>query len=319
MVPRYQWVTAGIVLVVLLGALGYHAVSRGKGHILVTGSQQQPKARFDSQPDNQQSALKAKLSELLVVSEASQRTVSELKANNAVLVGRVDALEKQLAIERSQKQEFGQALAHVSDMNSQLENQNEQNTQLLAQTRAELEKSRADETTMEVEVAAERAEVGQLSQQVRLQTVSLEQDRQLLSAGRDITDLMGARNLHIIDVHDADGSGKDRKSFGRVFYTEGKSLIFYAFDLDEKKVANAKYTFEAWGERIGQPRSVKNLGILYADDKAQRRWVLKVDDPRQLAEIDSVFVTLEPQEGVSNTPRGKRILYAFLAGQPNHP
>jgi hypothetical protein len=68
---------------------------------------------------------------------------------------------------------------------------------------------------------------------VRLQTASLDQDRQLLSAGHDITDLMGARNLHIINVHDADGSGQDRKSFGRVFCTEGKSLIFYAFDLDD--------------------------------------------------------------------------------------
>lgn len=318
MVPRYQWVTAGIMLVVLFGAVGYRAVTRGKGQILVTGLHQQPKVRFESQPDSQQNALEAKLSELLVVSEASQKTISELKADNTVLLGRVDGLEKQLAIEQSEKQEFGQALAHVSDINSQLTNQNEQNTQLLAQARAELEQSRADRAAMEVQVAAERSEVDQLSQQVRLQTVSLEQDRQLLSAGRDITDLMGARNLHIIDVHDADGKGKDRKSFGRVFYTEGKSLIFYAFDLDEKKVANAKYTFEAWGERLGQPATVKSLGMLYADDKEQKRWVLKVDDPRQLAEIDSVFVTLEPHNS-GDKPRGQKILYAFLSGQANHP
>jgi hypothetical protein len=131
---------------------------------------------------------------------------------------------------------------------------------------------------------------------------------------------MGARNLHIIDVHDADGSGNDRKSFGRVFYTEGKSLIFYAFDLDDKKVTNAKYTFEAWGERLGQPASVKSLGVLYVDDKDQKRWVLKVDDPRQLAQIDSVFVTLEPHGGDDEKgPRGHKILYAFLSGQANHP
>jgi hypothetical protein len=59
--------------------------------------------------------------------------------------------------------------------------------------------------------------------------------------------------------------------------------------------------------------------MLYADDKTQRRWILKVDDPRQLAEINSVFVTLEPHDGGSEKPRGHKILYAFLTGQANHP
>jgi hypothetical protein len=141
----------------------------------------------------------------------------------------------------------------------------------------------------------------------------------MLAIGRDVRDLMGARNLHIIDVHDANGAGKDQKSFGRAFYTEGKSLIFYAFDLDDKKVVNANYTYKAWGERLGQPASVKSLGMLYVDDRAQRRWLLKVDNPRQLAEINSVFVTLEPRNGNGDKPKGKRILYAFLGGEANHP
>jgi hypothetical protein len=64
---------------------------------------------------------------------------------------------------------------------------------------------------------------------------------------------------------------------------------------------------------------VRGLGILYADDKAQKRWVLKVDDPRQLAQIDSVFVTLEPPGSAGDKPRGEKILYAFLSGHANHP
>jgi hypothetical protein len=55
------------------------------------------------------------------------------------------------------------------------------------------------------------------------------------------------------------------------------------------------------------------------NDQHQKTWVLKVTDPRQLAGIDSIFVTLEPREGVGEKPRGKRILYAFLGGQANHP
>jgi hypothetical protein len=123
----------------------------------------------------------------------------------------------------------------------------------------------------------------------------------------------------VINVHDADGRGKEKKSFGRVFYTEGKSLIFYAYDLDEKKLANANDAFHAWGERLGQPSSVKSLGFLYVDDKQQKRWVVKVDDPQQLATIDSVFVTLEPHSDANEVPRGHKILYAFLGGVANHP
>ena len=42
----------------------------------------------------------------------------------------------------------------------------------------------------------------------------------------------------------------------------------------------------------------------------------KVADPRQLAEINSVFVTLEPHGGEKERPEGKRILFAFLGGEP---
>ena len=60
--------------------------------------------------------------------------------------------------------------------------------------------------------------------------------------------------------------GRTSKSSGRIFYTEGKSLIFYAYDLDDKPVVDAKYSYQAWGERLGQPASVKSLSVLYVDD-----------------------------------------------------
>ena len=39
---------------------------------------------------------------------------------------------------------------------------------------------------------------------------------------------------------------------------------------------------------------------------------------QQLAEIDSVFVTLESHQG-TRKPLGGKILFAFLGGQANHP
>jgi len=137
----------------------------------------------------------------------------------------------------------------------------------------------------------------------------------LSGASSDVRRLMGARNLHIIDVHDVNASGKSTKSFGRVFYSEGQSLVFYAFDLPTSK---AKYFFKAWGQTEANERFVHDLGVFSIDDHEQRRWVLKVNDVRLLKGIDSVFVTAESSGDVA-APRGKRVLYAYLAGQANHP
>jgi len=143
-------------------------------------------------------------------------------------------------------------------------------------------------------------------------------ESQLTSVSSDVRQLMGARNLHIIDVHDVNGAGKSAKSFGRVFYSEGQSLVFYAFDLPNGKLTPAKYHFEAWGQQEGQAQSVRNLGTFSIDDREQHRWVLKVGDASLLRGMDSVFVTAETLGDV-NEPRGKRVLYAYLSGRPNHP
>ena len=49
-----------------------------------------------------------------------------------------------------------------------------------------------------------------------------------MASDRDIREMIGARQLYIADVFDVDQNGQKRKPFGRVFYTKGKSLIFYA-------------------------------------------------------------------------------------------
>ena len=319
--PAYQMAAvAGLILLIAVGALRYRSMRRNNSEPELARSGSTPTLATHPQSlGNETKDLIAKLNELQVVNETSQKTISSLKFDNVRLLARLAALEKQFEAGEAASENLGQALARANEANTQLSTQMEQSRNLLTQTTAELERARTDRTLLADDLAAQKVKVNDLSEQVRLQTASLDRDRELLVAGHDITDLMGARNLHLIDVHDANGSGKDRKSFGRVFYTEGKSLIFYAFDLDEKRLASAKYKFEAWGERLGQPSSVKSLGILYSDDKTQRRWVLRVDDPQEIAQIDSVFVTLEPHDRESETPRGKKILYAFLGGQPNHP
>ena len=106
--------------------------------------------------------------------------------------------------------------------------------------------------------------------------------------------------------------------FGRVFYTKGKSLIFYAYDLDQQPGLRDANTFQAWGRRGPDQARAVNLGVLYVDNAAKKRWVLKADDPKTLADIDAVFVTVEPHGGSSH-PSGKPLLFAYLRVEPNHP
>jgi hypothetical protein len=141
--------------------------------------------------------------------------------------------------------------------------------------------------------------------------------QELLEHDRDIRELMGARDLYMADVHDVTKAGTD-KTYGRVFYTKGKSLIFYAFDLDAHPGVQNASSFQAWGRRGPDKQQALSLGIFYEDNVSKKRWVLKADDPKSLQDIDAVFVTVEPNGG-SHHPSGKQLLFAYLRVGPNHP
>ena len=187
--------------------------------------------------------------------------------------------------------------------------------------RTELANLRLERDKTVTRTASLEAKIAELTAANKDQERRLKDTDQYLSSDRDIRELMGARKLYIADVFDVDGSSRTQKPFGRVFYTQGKSLIFYAFDLDrEPGVVNAS-TFQVWGQREapqGQQESPMNLGILYMDNESKRRWVMRFDDPKKLAEIDAVFVTVEPRGG-SHKPTNKPFLYALLRNEANHP
>jgi hypothetical protein len=146
----------------------------------------------------------------------------------------------------------------------------------------------------------------------------IEAQQRLLASDRDIRDLMGARDLYIAEVYDVGGNGKRTKPYGRVFYTKGKSLIFYGYDLDQQPGLKDASTFQAWGMRGPDRSTALNLGVMYVDNSTNRRWVLRFDDPKVLEQINAVFVTVEPH-GASRAPEGKQVLFAYLKEEPNHP
>lgn len=169
-----------------------------------------------------------------------------------------------------------------------------------------------------VRAKALEAKANDLTQLLHDREGALDQKDELLAHDRDIRDLMGARDLYIAEVYDVARTGETKKPYGRVFYTRGKSLIFYAYDLDQQKEAKKATAFQAWGRRGPDQQEALNLGIFYEDNVSKKRWILKCDDPKTLAQIDGVFVTVEPSGG-SHKPSGKSLLFAYLKVDPNHP
>jgi hypothetical protein len=136
--------------------------------------------------------------------------------------------------------------------------------------------------------------------------------------GNEAKDILGARELHIVDVYDVDNAGKSSRAYGRVYYVNRSLLVFYAFDLSRLESHHMAVAFQAWGFRQPQSTAAESLGLFSMDNATLNRWTLRVSDPQLLARIDTLFVTVEPPGG-SRFPKGRRLLMASLAGPANHP
>ena len=161
-------------------------------------------------------------------------------------------------------------------LESQLKNVQDalaQSQVVAASAQQEAAKRQNHSSDIEASLVADQVKIRDLTEELSDKSAMLDQERQLLALGHDVSDLMGARNLHIVDVVDTDPRGKTRPAFGRIFFTEGKSLVFYAYDLNGAKIQKADYQYRVWAKQEGGDKQVRSLGIFYSDDKAQRRWV----------------------------------------------
>jgi hypothetical protein len=191
-------------------------------------------------------------------------------------------------------------------------------SQISSQTLQEKLDSLAQQSPQDAARAqASEAKVNELTRLLHDRDAALDQKDELLAHDRDIRELMGARDLYVAEVYNVVRNGT-QKAYGRVFYTKGKSLIFYAYDLDQQTGVKNATTFQAWGRRGPDRGQALNLGVFYEDSVSKKRWIVKCDDPKTLAQIDGVFVTIEPNGG-SSKPSGKSLLFAYLRVDPNHP
>jgi signal transduction histidine kinase len=316
---NYIWVpfAAAVLLAAALGIYSYQAGTRHGSQIAQTASTANADAKVD--------ALEQQLSDAGHEREVLQ---SQLAGRDRL----IRDLRHQVESESAALSEAQNAAANLqrSIQNDQAENQQlaQQQSDLrqklgavegaLATTQTELASAQQERREEQLAGKSLEAQINDLNAQLRLSEQKIGKQDDLLSDDRDIRDLMGARDLYIAEVYDVARDGATRKPYGRIFYTKGKSLVFYAYDLDQQPGVKNASTFQAWGQRGADRQQAINLGIFYQDSKANKRWVLKFDDPRKLDQINAVFVTVEPRGG-SHTPNGKALLFASLRIEANHP
>jgi hypothetical protein len=311
---RKRLVAAGIAAAFVLGAgtgvgFGYRASVRGVAQRAeeISRSVETNAPSVPPPAQGQGARLQAELADVQKQIDEARREDGSLRDKLAASDERADAMQAKL---------------------NEVENQSSAQAQDVQQARADLAAAQGQLSRAKDALSASQTQIVALQDQVtdreaRLTdlSASLDRERDLLSAGREVRDIMGARDLHIVDVVDRDGSGHPRKAFGRAFYTQGKSLIFYAFDLPTKNTADGQFVYAAWGSNSNDlnGKVAHSLGIFYNDDQTQHRWAMKFDDPKLLEEIDTVFVTLEPAGKPFAGPTGKPLLEAYFGTPPNHP
>ena len=306
---------AGILLFIALGVSAYQVgIRRGVRTAITPPSGQKDSVALEQRVSDvayEREVLRAQIEQRDKESASLRREMAQQSAE----MGRMKLAQTQLETDLHNGQAGRQELLQQqSDLSQKLEA-----AQAKAQGLQEKLGSLDQQSSQDKQRAtALEAKVTDLTRLLRDREATVDQQQELLAHDRDIRDLMGARDLYVAEVYDVEKTGKTKIAYGRVFYTKGKSLIFYAYDLDQQAGVKSASTFQAWGRRGPDFQQALSLGVFYADNTSKKRWVLRFDDPKALAQIDAVFVTVEPNGG-SHKPSNKPLLFAYLHIDPNHP
>jgi hypothetical protein len=251
---------------------------------------------------------------------------ADLERQRAEVQHRLDALSAELRQVIREKLQLSDQLAAAAQRETasedfrkqfQIEAQKlQQADNQIAKLQANLNAERDKRAILDAVAVAQQNATQEADAKLAAVQAELARERATQAAKSDAGEMIAARNLHIIDVYDTGSDGQRQRPFGRVFYIEGQSLVFYAYDLAGGKHTNTKIAFHVWGETAGVKTASYSLGIMRNDGAAPDRWKLTFDDPKVLARINAVYVTAQP--GAKQEPEGRKLMYAFL-GTPNHP
>jgi predicted nucleic acid-binding Zn-ribbon protein len=325
---RYVLPVAAGLLVAALGLNGFQWYRGGERLSSATGRVSQLREEISRLNRQISDRSQAGLSAVPAIPEIPEKPEPETDRLVLELAQAQGERRMALAELQSQSQKLVETQADTDALNRALEEARNSEVRLseklakverALQTRtSDLESLRKQGSTHEVTLAIQEKQIGELVRKVNEQVETIQRDRELLAADRDIRDLMTDRNLRVLYVEDSDPSG-ERIVDAHVFYAEGRRLIVYAHEtpMGEKSLEN--FSLQAWGKRSSALTGLpKSLGIFYSDARNDKGWILKFDDAEVLSQIDSVFVTLEPKEG-SLKPGSRELLYSYLTPDDDLP
>jgi len=255
-------------------------------------------------------------------SETSQRINEDLRLKEQLrqaqsqLATASTKLEQQREALESGKQEKASLVLQIAELKASSavlrENEAKRNTKI-DELEAELEKTRTKENADHAAALVTETELNNLRDRVTKLSLQLRLAQQLDATLREAHDLIVDRHVHVLNVFPEVGEGsRSSQARGRIFYSEGKKLVFYAYDLTDAANINANPSFYLWGQTPGTVQKIVSLGKFQVDSEQEGRWVLTVTDPALLAHINSAFVTEEPYKKAVLQPSGRRMLFRVL-------
>lgn len=240
-------------------------------------------------------------SELLRTTEQLRKTQEQLRGSSAAL----EEKQRALAATDIQVKSLDSQITALRSLNSTLQSDATNREAEITRVQAELEQAREKQNNATTAVLADEQDITQLRRQ-------LQAAQTLNSTLREAHDLIVDPRVKVFNVFPRiDETSRAQQASGKIFYIEGEKLVFYAYDLADPSKISAKASFYLWGQAPAVQRLV-GLGKFEVANNDKGHWILKVDDPRLLTGLSSVFVTLEPDKGVVTKPTGKRMLTALL-------
>src|SRR5260370_14307276 len=180
--------------------------------------------------------------------------VSQLERQKKELEGELARLKERLSNADGERQSLRFELAAAKEklaavttqaqsasQSSLVEAQEAKNQAATQQSHVDRLNQRLAESEVKLDVQRQTSE--ELSAKLETTTAELRRELDLKSAKSELGDVVAARNLHIVDVYDADPNAHRQRSFGLVFYIEGTSLVFYASDLEHTVPITSKSYF----------------------------------------------------------------------------
>jgi hypothetical protein len=221
------------------------------------------------------------------------------------------AASAKLKEREAEKDSLVAQIAASKQSNSEVRERESKQGARLEELEAQLQNLQGRENAARIASLASEAEVKTLRERVAKLSTQLDMSKELDATLREAYDLIVDRNVHVMNVlPEVTQNARSSRPRGRIFYAEGKKLVFYAYDLTEK--VNGEPAFYLWGQSPDTVQRVVSLGKFQVDSEQQGRWVLKVTDPSLLANINSVFVTEEPYKKAVTQPSGRRMLFRVL-------